>query len=387
MIINEALKSKVLNLCTELRAKGVAWRHIHAEARKIGYDRSMNALKIFDWTERNRKGKSAVQANAAPKSGEDDGVLEPPRIDPAVLEAPNTEYIRYGVDFDKPIELTKEFAYKFLEMPEFVGERKVKPEHVEKLISEAKRNCWLAENTKIISCRCTWDGVMRRLNGQHTCWMRINMPDDWHPHVRHLQYNADTWEDFRRLYTRIDTFYQRSATHTTNARLIGIDGLDQYPNTLIRLMAQGMRQYLGLSCSLDSTLDAMVDGQKRLAVKVAEYVHKAGINGSDKKTFHLRRSSTVGAMLATFDVAQADAIAFWDGVCTGLNITSERDPRHVLRNWLIRAAIRSGALATQIRVDREEMYRACIHCWNIWRKNEQISTIRISSLNKRVAAR
>jgi hypothetical protein len=279
---------------------------------------------------------------------------------------------------------TMELADKFLQMPTFIGERELRDGHVEFLIKEAKRGAFLPEIASLICCECVYDNTLRRLNGQHTCWMRSYMDKSWSPPIRVIKYKVHSEEDFRKLYASIDRGAARSKGHVITSRLFGTKEFDGVTERTIKLVESGYTVYKATSTgkgghkvnmSADEIADDLMAGSYTLAIKVAKIV--GNIIGKEYR--FMRRAPVVGAMWATFNKNVGESEAFWDTVKTGVGIDDVDDPRLRLRNFLMRVAVDSGAGSRQdmmAKVSGEDIYRICINMWNAYRKGEMVKVVK-----------
>lgn len=298
--------------------------------------------------------------------------------------------LHYEIVSNRTVPFTQQLAIEILELPTFEGERNVNGNWVSHLVGEAKRGAWIQEQASVITCFCEYDKKIRRLNGQHTCWMRFELPEKWHERmgieIRHIRYSVKTEEDLRKLYTIIDRNKARTSSQVICARLVGIDSLPGISPSCIHALAKGYRVYLGKeSISPDKLSDQMSTQDSKLICKVAGYMGEKGILNES----FMRRAPVIGALLATFGASPDIAPTFWDRVIDGLNITSNRDPKKKLREYLMQIVIKKhgDSLPDQKRVTSEEVYRACILAWNAFRRNDELAYLKPVGLKRRPAIR
>lgn len=104
-------------------------------------------------------------------------------------------------------------------------------------------------------------------------------------------------------------------------------------------------------------------------IKVCEWINDMNV-GSAR---HLRKASTVAAMISTYRKAQKPSTEFWTGVRDGTEL-KKNCPRYVLREWLLKTALRVRPIAgggDKEITDIRAMYAKSIHAWNAWRQDRQ----------------
>lgn len=276
------------------------------------------------------------------------------------------------------VELDHEFATEVLEMSEFSSDRPLDDNHVVRLKTAMERGTFLPEQVLIVTCMLA--GKEYRMNGQHTCWARIQMPESYRCPVQHLRYRAETHNDMRRLYASIDRMKGR---HTGNIVVSYLFDTPEWMGvsrrTLMRL-SEGLSFWLWESGHSRQMRDGddrsflLMTEHYQLARKVATFLDAS--NGDGGK--HVRRRPVVAAMFATFGKAAAPSDEFWTAVRDGTGFGSKTDPRLVLRNNLVGASIGVGIGATTEKrsVSAEEMYRWCVQSWNTWRRGDPMKQLK-----------
>lgn len=318
---------------------------------------------------------------------------EAPVLDQNLIEAKAYKDVTYKILSDKCVEFTKELAQKFITMQSFEGERVLRDAHVEFLLTEAKKGTFLIHLATLISAHCRWDNSERRLNGQHTCWMREYMSDAWSPMIRVLRYEVDTQDDFRKLYSAIDRGAPRTKGHVISARLLGTEQFKEFSQQTIRMLASALVLRVGRSLSgrkrlsPDEIATLLSGDHYRLAIAVGSYMETMDRSRDGR---HMWRAPVIAAMFATFEKHITASKEFWEGVRLGVGMTSASDPRLRLRNLLQTTNIsQTDAMGTAGNstgvISGEDMYRWSVHCWNLWRDGETIKNLRI--LAKRPSAK
>lgn len=297
--------------------------------------------------------------------------------------------LKFQVISDKVIQFTKEKAFAYLELETFQGERPVNERHVQFLYNawSAGRFMW----DHVILCACECNGKRYRINGQHTCWMRVNCDDTVFakkgvgPKVREVVYQVEDEAQLRTLYSTFDQNKSRTPSHVFKALLSGTPQTqDLWPSTLSVLSA-GLRHWL-----FESNWDKQMVTPNDLAALVSEkHEHLFKIVGLFFQKHYdgfmpVRRSSVIAALFCTFDSSSAKAPEFWEPVFDGLNLTEKTDPRYALRKFLETHS--QSIRSKDTRVSQEETFRVCISAWNKWRLGHKVVG-GLRATEKRVKAR
>jgi hypothetical protein len=300
-----------------------------------------------------------------------------PEIDKSVMDQRLQRGVEAEVVSDKKVDFTMDLARQMIEMPEFKGERPLRDGHVEFLTQHAKNGTFMPEQATLIDCLCRYDGVIRRLNGHHTAWMRHFMPPDWVPKIRCLRYAVEDEEDFRMLYSLIDRGAPRSQGHVAIARLFDTERYAGISKSAISMTKNGFAYWMwGDNTTarrqhrIDEIVRLMESENYQICHEVAIFINDLTVVEA-----YLKRACVIGAIFATFSKAKNDAVAFWTPVRTGLDITDPHDPRKTLRDYLQRMKVGGNIFNKNNIVHAETMYRGCIHAWNAFRRKEQLRHI------------
>lgn len=278
----------------------------------------------------------------------------------------NNSELQYEVIEDVKIKLTKKRAVEILELDTFKGERPVNEHHVQALYEAHRAGRFMWEHVLIGLCQL--DGRLFRVNGQHTCWMRLNI-DDENIIVRQITYRVTSEQALHDLYCTFDQGKSRSAGHISAILLSDIAGPTIW-NSALNTLSGGLKFWV---FSEDrekrrirpQDMATLIGGKYRdLFLKVGEFVQSMW--DTDKAC---RRISVVAAIFATFDSAPQKALDFWTPVFSGLNLESKTDPRWQLRRYLSEHGHGSGAKSV---VTQEDTFRVCVSAWNKWRTGEQV---------------
>ncbi len=302
------------------------------------------------------------------------------------------EQLKIKVVSDKTINFSREKAFKYLEMDTFQGERSVNERHVQFLY-----NAWAGGRfmwPHVILATCQLNGRQYRINGQHTCWMRVNIENGFfvklgeEPQVREVVYEVQDEEQLRILYSTFDQNKTRTPAHVFRALMAGTpQAQDLWPSSLNKLNA-GLKMWL---FEKDRHMVNSNDVATLVKEKHENLFRIVGLflQSHDTDANFMKRAGVVAALFATFDKAGGKAPEFWDPVANGLGINDKTDPRYVLRDYL-QTHGQGTATARAVRtslgfVGAEDTYRICIHAWNKWRKGEKASRT-YQTLEKRVKA-
>ena len=305
------------------------------------------------------------------------------------------------LEYEKKVDFTKKLATIILEMTEFKGERGLRNDHVSYLINCMKRDTFLGEMVRLVTCICQEKigdnaaDTEYRMNGQHCCWARLEMPDSYKcAKVALACYKAKSLQDMRTLYCSIDRGAPRTKSHVIFAHLVGIDMFEGMPETLVKFLGAGYPFYKWSLLQERKKYDGdaiafMMQSEDANLVKVVcAYMSTFSISSLQ----WMQRSPVMGAMYATFNKAIDPSAEFWDGVRIGLGFTDPDDPRLKLRSALMTCAIsntpvtQTGSRKTK-SVSSEEVYCWCIHAWNAWRQGRSLKALRYNVRDERPKAK
>ncbi len=309
------------------------------------------------------------------------------------VEVNNTPPVADALKFkrvtDGMVNFTKRRAFEFLELETFLGERDIRQTHVQHLLNEWHSGRFHWDGVTLASC-ILWENIapgaepkkhVYRINGGHTAWMRVSIPDGAEPlkpvpNVREIVYSVENEAQLRALYSVWDQGAMRTPGHITKALLVGSDVMAGMASSNIGPLSAGFRiwrwENYNERCSkgIPSEVVALLQGQyATLFPVVARYLQ---IHYKD--ALFVKRAATVAAMFATFEKAPQDAPTFWDPVCTGLGLDVHMDPRYQLRRYMDSHGhtMQKG----KDPVGQEEMFRVAVQAWNRWRKGETVSVLR-----------
>lgn len=285
--------------------------------------------------------------------------------------------------------LSRKRADEILGLEEFVGDRKLRPRHVDNLVQQMKRGTFHPEQVQIITCVCRETDREYRMNGQHTAWARLEMDDSYPCQVQFLKYEAQTIADMRRLYATIDRGSPRTRSDVVHSYLAGTAEYGHFTVWSVRAIARGLSFYLWTSENERKAQDGddvsylLMTDYLEVGQKVAAFLDSCkGHSNTQDGHGWLFRQSVAAAMIATFQASGSLKALdeFWSGVRDGVGLNSLNDPRLRLRNALQAVAEKLGTNSdTNGKVKNiaaEQVYDWCIRCWNAFRKGEEIQVLK-----------
>ena len=288
------------------------------------------------------------------------------------------------------VDLTHDFAAKHLAMPSFAGERKIRERHVSNLLSHMQRGTFFAEWVNLITCRCKEEcvdiggaalppGTVWRMNGQHTCRARLEMPPGYKCRVKIYRYSAETAYDMRQLYASIDRGGIRTSRNVWKSYLAGAPEFSGRSVRCIERVPSGYAHWKfgdvsfrsGRTRDADDVVFLMHTEDYQLTCKVMAFLDRHG----EADTLWVWRAGVVAGIYATFDRDAVQGEKFWESVVTGVGFTSLSDPRNKL-NRLLSTTSADGRSNGSKAVSRETYFRWCIAAWNAWREGRDIKAFR-----------
>lgn len=304
---------------------------------------------------------------------------------------------------EKKGELTKSKAFQLLEMPEFFVndhriDRPLRISRVKYLLSEANQGSFHPEWVIVITAICDEEirakennvypaGTELRMNGQHCCWMRLEMPENWPCPVHFEKYACKTLADMRKLYCSIDRNAVRTPSDVIGGILLGTEQFNGASKYVLKNLTEGLAFWLW------GTRMKEHPAQERAELIQTEYnnigsivcKYLMSVKQSDDSRHTVFRSAVISALFETMQKLPDGADKFWDPVRTGVGLTSDLDPRKKLRDTLMSAkivTIKTKTVSKRIRgsdkklTSAEEVYRWCIYAWNAWRREETLYYLR-----------
>lgn len=284
------------------------------------------------------------------------------------------EPLEYHIAKDVQIDLDKSYAFDFLELKTFNGERAVREGHVQYLLDQLCSGRFVWHHVMLASA--ILDGQEYRINGQHTCWMRVNVPDKLEPissHVRRITYHVDSEENLKALYSAFDRAAARTATHLGTVQLLDTEATREIPKSLIGKLVQGFKvffseEYRTSGIRIDETTALIQKNYAQLFNIVGRYFQ---IHYND--CHWIKRAAILGAMMATFEKNVKASDEFWGPVFCGIGLEKRMDPRWQLRRFCEGHA--HTIVRGQNKISQEDLFRVCLNAWNHWRNGTEITKL------------
>lgn len=300
--------------------------------------------------------------------------------------------------FEKKVKLSKEFAEKMLGLAEIPGDRGLRERHVEYLCACAQNKTWQPRWVRIVTAsNLEEDGKEYRCNGQHTCWMRLEMGDTYDKSygdttITHEHYECKTLNDIRVLYGMIDRNAARGRANVMDSYLIGSPEFEGYNKDALRRLGQGFTfwnkgvERTDASNRRDpaETAVSMLTEYQSLSQTVLAIYTEAG---GHAENYFLRRAPVIGAMYATAEKSAKVAAEFWARIGDGTDMKSASDPRLKLRNALMKSKLSVASGGNTKRISDSEMYNWCIFAWNAYRRGEELTVLKGMPNSKRPTPR
>lgn len=301
--------------------------------------------------------------------------------------------LKYKIISDEEINLTKAAAYRYLELDKFAGEREVRERHVQFLFDEWSSNRFLWQNVIIASAKIAGSNTEYRINGQHTCWMRVWVPERYEPldcRVRVTVYSVQDQEQLRTLYSVFDRGAPRSASHIGRVILLGTAAADGVQARFLSLLISGFKifwnppersadQARRAPLSMNDWCGIIDNNYSVIFSTVGRWIS----NHSADSLPWVRRSAVIAAMFYTFEKNVEASDEFWGRVLDGVNMPTKSDPRWQLRNYLMTHG--HSLIGGLEKVGQEDMLRICINLWNHWREGKTLTVVK--NVNERPKAR
>ena len=262
---------------------------------------------------------------------------------------------------------------------EFSGERQLRPNHVNHLINAMLRGTFHPEWVNLIVCEHA--GETWRMNGQHTCLARLELPKSWKDsgQVTVMTYETKTFDAMRELYASIDRNSPRTKGNVIHSYLGGSEEFVEVSPTLVRLLGESLGFWLWegghelYKHDGDEVSYLMMHTYKSLVQTILAFCLTEPRLQSVE---HMRRSPVVAAMYETFSKVIQPSLDFWTTIKTGVGFDSMSDPRLKLRSALQNTKLGSSRTKErQKTIDRETQYRWCINSFNHWRKGDEMKVL------------
>lgn len=282
---------------------------------------------------------------------------------------------------DKQVEFTYDKAAEYSNLPIWEGERDVDSSNVERLISEMKKERFNWDN--VVIAKCLYQGLIYKINGQHTAVARFAMPETPSPMVREILYATDQLGQLKALYSTFDRPKPRSNSHLTRVELAGSEAAEGLHGATIGLLSAGLKFWK----YPDITDYKRIDPAEIAHLAMSDHSQLFNMVGKfyqsldpDMAKLLVQRRPAIAAMFETFSRYPAESVEFWKNMVEGTNLNKD-DARWHLRNYLSTANVdgRRSVKTGKVVVDSEDLYRICMSAWKKWKGNEKVAMLRTTS--------
>lgn len=294
-----------------------------------------------------------------------------PQIVRGNLDVPKIPRLNVEVLSDKSVLLDLTKAGEYIDLPVFAGEREVSDHHVQFLYDEMRVGNF--NPSLVIIATAVMQGVVYKINGQHTCWAVAFMDSTekgYSIQVRELRYRATSKEQLKKLYSTFDRIKPRSDKHLVRVHLAESTTVEGIWANRIGTLVSGMRTWLYTTYSDRNRItpeQLAADVEKRSALFSQVGLFTQPYHSGNPTS---GRNAVLAACFATFDKVPTKAAEFWQPVFDGLGLDSKSDPRWKLRELLLSVSLRKAVTRATRVMDSEEITNCCLLAWNKWRKGE-----------------
>lgn len=277
--------------------------------------------------------------------------------------------IRFRDAETRPV--TRSLAEEFQTMEEVQAERTKKPARLaqlQELIANGSLKCfnWAVAH---LGARAI------RVNGNHTSYLmsrpNVAIPEGATAVVEH--YECDTLGDVVSLWGMFDaTLSGRTKAEKLLTYAKSVPGLEDLANEPLSVVQSALvLDAVGTCQSLLTT-----DQKNALVASNVPFTRwYASIYKLDKRREFCKRAGVAYAALQMFRRDALKAFSFWEEVSSGANPNAQAGSR-LLREYLLTEKKRKGFNKNGPNRMWEDTAKACIHCWNAWRRGETLKQIR-----------
>lgn len=272
------------------------------------------------------------------------------------------------------VPLTMELAKRFYGMGRSFCERPFSGERVARLLAEFKDEPTLDFNWAV----AILDGVEYRVNGQHTSTIFATGKYPILPGLSVVlaTYICSSRIEITNLWGHLDSRDSSRTRGEVVAAYAQTDAqLAKVPKSIVGLVASGisMAQH---TAQLNSTPKLTSEEIGDLVLSNGEFILfcwslSRNIEGQRK----IRRAPVYAAMYSTYLVDPEACQLFWTAVRDGTGYP-RRDPDRVLHNYLGETKVVSSSKKAYMSESREIFYSKCIHAWNAWRTNRELTVLK-----------
>jgi hypothetical protein len=265
------------------------------------------------------------------------------------------------------LPLTRELAAEFAKLPPSPTERELQSVRLRDL--REKIDGGLAVPFNWASAEL--DGVMFRINGQHTGKL-LNEANGTFPEgvtVHRDHYKCETEEGLIMLFRQHDPRGSGRSPADVAGTYQGFEAdLHEVPKDLGKMAIEGIAWFLK---EIEGV--APRKGDDRYAYFHDEQYHEflRWVTGIfSVKTPEMRRQTVLSAMWGTYSANEEEGRAFWDEVARGGDPANDEAPSSKLDTWL-KAIKAKDEKQIPHKLKTGAVYQGCIYAWNAFRRGEE----------------
>jgi hypothetical protein len=277
-------------------------------------------------------------------------------------------------------DFTISLASSYLNLAEFEHERKIDYAHVQYLVHQFTRGMYLQDNAKLSIADCTWDGVKRKLDGQHLCMARMAFGDKpFKKRVKLVTYKVSSPEEYRTLYIHIQEAKNRTPDHKRAMAGASIPEWEGFASQGHRFVLKGFRYLLfgaetRKSRFSEDEIAQMLRGDVKMldaSVHILEIV-----KGAKSRSFSpLYRRAVIAAMFVTLTSRwEKKAREFWDSILE-LDFVGSGDPARTLYLYFNKTIIGGASRLDKKTVPEIDQFNACIAAFREYRLGHKLTRI------------
>lgn len=281
----------------------------------------------------------------------------------------------------KHLKLTKRLADEFQAVADWDGNRNFNQtryaNHERALRSGLWRSCQWAKAI------CRENNIEYRVNGNHTSRLFSNLADEFPGYFVDIEhFECDTKEDVGVLWGTFDP--KTSARHVgdINSAIAKSNPLiAELPKSIIDTAVSGVALAKCEGSTGTKGKTSAIEWAKLVLIDNGGFVFWLSelLNNGEKARRHILRSGVVAGIYVTYQKCKRDAEIFWKDVRDETGESPNKPSRQLLRFLLMtssRGAGRNCKPTSGVVADSREFFAKSVHCWNAFRRNEQLKTIK-----------
>jgi hypothetical protein len=260
---------------------------------------------------------------------------------------------------DQIIDLTSTLAAGYLDLPVIPGAREVSEPWVSSLSRAALdgRFNWSA----VTLATCVMRGVTYKLNGQHTCQLRLQLPARPDPRVRLTCYQVEYLFDLKSLYETFDVGKGRTDAQLIDVAMAGIPCVKGLRTETINALVAAIRYRKACEVYGATSLSRFIHmHHESLFRQTGQFLESLTRQGF----MLIRRRPILAAILNDFASFGYDTKKFWREVA---------EPTELARDTVQRQ-LRLDLIGPRSR--DEEIYQTCVTALNNWRDGRSLGSVR-----------